>query len=145
MKIATKTLVTICFIFGCSNNPPPETPEAEVHESNSEEPVGIPVSGPAPATETRSATESIAEARCAREQTCENIGADKKYSSSDDCLARIREDWREDLNAPECPGGVNESELNECLTAIRNEDCSSPFDTLSRLAECGDSQICVGD
>ncbi|HET9934375.1 MAG TPA: hypothetical protein VFQ35_26915, partial [Polyangiaceae bacterium] len=42
--------------------------------------------------ETRSATESISEARCVREQRCDNVGDNKKYSSMSDCMTRIRAD-----------------------------------------------------
>ena len=91
-----------------------------------------------------SATNSIAESRCAREERCDNIGDNKKFSSNDDCMARIRADWKDDLNARECPRGINQPELRECLTEIRNEDCSSPFDTLSRVAACTSGQICQG-
>ena len=95
-----------------------------------------------PASRAASAAESITEARCAREQRCENIGPDKKYSSFSDCGARVRNDWKDDLNARECPGGVNQKELDECLASIRNEDCNSPLDTLSRLTQCTAGPIC---
>jgi len=95
------------------------------------------------ASGTHSAQEQIASARCEREQTCGNIGDNKSYSSSQDCLARIRADWKEDLNARECPGGVNNQELNECLQQIRAEACGNPFDTLARITECTQGQICV--
>lgn len=103
-------------------------------ESAVEEPV---------ASEGVSATNSIAEARCARESRCDNIGADKKFSSMEDCITRIREDWREELSSRECPGGINETQLNECLAAVRAEECSNPFDTLERVAACTAGQICV--
>jgi hypothetical protein len=89
-----------------------------------------------------SAAQSIAEARCARESRCNNVGNDKKYSNQDDCMRRVRADWKDELNARECPGGVVQDELNECLTEIRNEDCGNPFDTLGRLAACRSSDIC---
>lgn len=95
------------------------------------------------ASGTHSAQEQIASARCEREQTCGNIGDNKSYSSSQDCLARIRADWKDDLNARECPGGVNNHELNECLQQIRAEACGNPFDTLARVTECTQRQICV--
>jgi hypothetical protein len=110
-----------------SNHRAPETAAAEAE---------------ARATEGGSAVDSIAEARCTRESRCENIGPDKRYSSTEDCVSRVREDWREDLDARACPSGVNEAQLNECLGAIRQEDCSSPFDTLERVAACTASQIC---
>jgi hypothetical protein len=99
--------------------------------------------GMRPASRASSAAESIAEARCARENRCDNVGADKKFSSTSDCLARVRNDWKDDLNARECPGGVNESELQDCLGAIRAEECNSPIDTLDRVTECTASAICV--
>jgi hypothetical protein len=100
------------------------------------------VANATPANATRSAAESIALSRCQREQTCNNVGDDKKYSSASDCLTRIRNDWKDDLNARECPNGVNQAQLDECLAKIRNEECGSPFDTLSRVTECTAGQIC---
>ena len=110
--------------------------------SNSRAPETAAARAEASASEGGSAVESISEARCARESRCENIGSDKRYSSMEDCVIRVREDWRDDLDARACPSGVNESQLNECLSAIRQEDCSSPFDTLERVAACTASQIC---
>ena len=98
-----------------------------------------------PASRAASAANAIAEARCARERRCENVGTDKKYSSTSDCMTRIRDDWRDDLNALECPGGVNQTELQECLTAIRDEECNSPFDTLDRVTDCTAGSIGVED
>src|SRR5690242_3208610 len=85
---------------------------------------------PAGVDTANSATESIAEARCAREDRCTNIGSEKKYSTTQDCLSRIRDEWKDDLNARECPNGVNRSELEECLAQVRDEECSSPLATL---------------
>jgi hypothetical protein len=96
-----------------------------------------------PASGTRPASEQIARARCDREQECGNIGADKSYSSSQDCLARIQNDWREDLNARECPGGINQHQLDECMAQVRAEACGNPFDTLARITECTQGQICI--
>jgi hypothetical protein len=96
-----------------------------------------------PAARTRTAAEQIAQARCERERTCGNIGNDQTYSSSEDCLARIQNDWKEELNARECPGGINEQQLNECLAQVRSEACSNPFDALARITECTSAQICI--
>jgi hypothetical protein len=96
-----------------------------------------------PASRARSAAEQIADARCQRERQCGNIGADKTYSSLQDCLARIQGDWKEDLNARQCPGGINQRELNQCLEQVRSEACANPFDTLARVTECTSRQICI--
>jgi hypothetical protein len=97
----------------------------------------------APGGEARSAARNIAGARCDREATCNNIGGDKKYASQEACEDQIRSEWANDLNAYDCPHGVVDKQLEECLTAIRTEDCGSAFDTLSRVAECMAGQICA--
>jgi hypothetical protein len=112
------------------------------HDS-SPRPAETALAHPIATLDTHSAVASIAEARCAREDRCTNVGKDKKYASASACEDSIRDDWKDDLNARQCPGGTKETQLKECLTAIRNEDCSSPFDTLSRVSECTASQICV--
>lgn len=91
----------------------------------------------------RSAVRAIASARCEREARCNNLGADAKYPSKEECLDRVRADWAKELNAYECPGGLNRAELNECLEDIRGEDCGSPFDTLARTLSCSKTEICV--
>ena len=88
------------------------------------------------------APQLIAQARCEREQRCGNVGPDKTYASQSACVERVRADWAEDLNARECPEGIVQDELAECLEEIRNEDCSSPFDTLGRITACRASDIC---
>lgn len=96
-----------------------------------------------PASRARTAPEQLAEARCEREQQCGNIGNDKTYASSQECFARIRSEWREDLNGRECPGGINQGELQDCLTQIRGEACQNPFDTLARVTACTAARICI--
>jgi hypothetical protein len=108
-------------------------PEAEAHDDTLRGAKG----------ETRSAARRIASARCAREERCNNVGADRKYASVDACDDQIRTEWANDLNAYECPNGVVEKELEECLGAIRDEECNSPFDSLSRIGECMAGQICA--
>lgn len=96
-----------------------------------------------PASRSRSAAEQIAESRCEREQQCGNIGNDKTYHTSDECFTRIQSDWREELNSRQCPGGINQSQLNECLAQIRGEACENPFDALARITACTAAQICI--
>jgi hypothetical protein len=121
--------------FACSKSP--ERHEAATPRGETER--MTPTSG------VRSAADQIADARCHREQRCGNVGGKETYSSVQDCLDRIRADWRDDLNARECPGGINQQELDECLAQVRSEECGNPFDTLARVAECTSGQICVED
>lgn len=88
------------------------------------------------------AVRSIANARCAREEKCGNVGADKKFASASACEEEIKNDWRDDLNKYECPNGIVQAELDECLTDIKQEDCGSPFDSLARVLSCNASDIC---
>jgi hypothetical protein len=89
------------------------------------------------------AIDAITNERCAREQRCGNIGADQKFSSHDECTTKTRSDWAGDLSAYECPGGIDQKELNECLAEIRNDDCNNPFDSLERIVACRSSDICL--
>lgn len=110
----------------CGNNQRP--PDSALAEMNT--------------AEGSSAVESISEARCTRESRCDNVGPSKRYSSMEDCVTRVREDWREELDARACPGGISDEQLDECVNAVRSEECSSPLDTLERITECTQSQIC---
>jgi hypothetical protein len=102
----------------------------------------LPAENLTPASRMRPLAEQIAQARCEREQQCGNIGGDKTFSSPQDCLARIQNDWKEELSARECPSGISQHELDECLKLVREEACANPFDTLARITECTSRQIC---
>jgi hypothetical protein len=151
--LTTLTVSTLGLSVGCNNerDRPAASPANDgyadtntarvddvdrVDEGTGKAPVG--------AASASAARDQITDARCAREQRCENVGDNKKYSSIDDCRATVRAEWKDELNNVECPQGVNEGELNECLGEIRGEDCGSPIDTLSRVAACTTGQICIG-
>jgi hypothetical protein len=89
------------------------------------------------------AVKSIVGARCSREARCNNIGADRKYSSAAECNSKLSEDRKDDLNMDDCPRGVSQKELSECLAEIKNEDCNNPLDSLGRLAACRSSDLCM--
>lgn len=122
IPVAVTILMTSMSMIGCK-------------KGETDRPALQPTSDTAPSTGTAtttsssgsaaSAQEAIAESRCAREQNCGNIGENKKYSSQQDCLARIRADWKDDLNSRACPNGTNQTQLNECLKAIRDEECGN--------------------
>lgn len=84
----------------------------------------------------------IVDARCARESSCNNIGHDKKYVTQEACGLKIKADMVNDLNAQECPNGIDQKELDECLAEIRAESCNNPIDTIERLATCRRSELC---
>jgi len=89
------------------------------------------------------AIERIVAARCEREASCKNVGHDKRFETQQTCVAKVRGDMREDLSTKDCPGGVDTKELDECLTAIRKEDCNNPIDMIERLTQCRTSDMCL--
>jgi len=85
----------------------------------------------------------LSAARCDREQGCSNVGAGKKYASRDVCMDQMRGSLANDLNAYECPHGIDEGQLDRCMTAIRSEECSHPLDTISRMDKCRTGALCM--
>ena len=94
-------------------------------------------------TSNDTAISRIVAARCAREASCNNIGADKRYTSQDVCSQKLRVDMKDDLNANDCPHGVDQKELDECLAEIKGESCNNPIEMISRLAACRTSDMCL--
>ena len=94
-------------------------------------------------TSTESAVERITAARCDREQACDNVGAHKSYETRATCEQELGNDKRADLSAAECPRGISEPDLNDCLHGIRTERCGNPLDSLSRLAVCRKGKLCL--
>lgn len=96
-----------------------------------------------PVGEAATASEAIAEARCAREVSCNNVGIDKRYVSLEDCLTRVWTAGQGDLVESECPNGVDEAQLEECLAEIRLLECGVHLDSLELLPACSASQLCT--
>jgi len=107
--------------------------------------------GPQTAPSTNNATtmtntvalNRIADARCAREAACDNIGNDKNYATTQACAQKIRDDMRNDLGAKDCPNGVTTQKLDACLASIKAESCSNVLDRLERLIACRTSELCA--
>jgi len=88
------------------------------------------------------ALDSIAASRCDREARCGNVGTGKRCESAQSCHAVVRNSFASDLNAADCPSGIDQRELAECMQEVRDENCSNPLDTLGRLAACRTSDMC---
>ncbi|MBV9946179.1 MAG: hypothetical protein JOZ69_04965 [Myxococcales bacterium] len=85
----------------------------------------------------------LATARCDREQRCNNVGAGQRYASREVCMDQMRGSLANDLNTHECPKGIDDAQLDRCMTAVRSEECSRPLDTLSRIDKCRTSTLCM--
>jgi hypothetical protein len=98
---------------------------------------------PARTTTPESAVGRIAQARCDREVRCHNVGRKEKYETRSECAEKMQNDRRGDINVNECRAGVSEKELDNCLEAIRTEDCGNPIDAISRLNACRSGNLCL--
>lgn len=94
-------------------------------------------------SETASASEQLAEARCSREVRCNNVGAEKRYASLEDCLTRVWTEWQGDFDSRECPAGVDPTAFDRCLTEIRVLECSSPPESLELIPACQAASLCA--
>jgi hypothetical protein len=68
------------------------------------------------------AVSAMAVSRCAREYTCENIGAGRAWPSYEDCIEAFREADRTVLLG--CTGGIDQGALAQCLSDTRAEPCA---------------------
>jgi uncharacterized protein DUF6184 len=114
--------------------------------SNEPEPAMRPASGTKADPATRPAAmegiQLISEARCDREVRCGGVGPDKTYETRDQCVADLKNDGYEDLDAKACPRGLDERQLDQCLSEIHAERCGAPLDTLERLVACRSAGLC---
>lgn len=89
------------------------------------------------------AVSSIAAARCDREMRCKNIGPNEKYLSKNECVTKLENEKRPDVNFSDCPRGVSDKDLSSCLQSIRDENCGNPLDAISRLNACRAGALCL--
>jgi hypothetical protein len=86
----------------------------------------------------------LARARCDREQACNNVGDGKEYASRQVCMDQARGGVANDLNSHQCPGGINRAAVQECLTAIGNEECGAhPVEAITRMDKCRSGAMCM--
>jgi hypothetical protein len=92
-----------------------------------------------------SASETIAAARCDREIKCNRVGAHGKYPSRGACVAELKREVRAELRDDTCANGVREKELNDCLQAIRADQCANALDldAVIRMRSCRTDNLCV--
>ena len=119
---------------------------AACSKSNDREPAMQPASGTKADPATRPAAmegiQLISEARCDREVRCGGVGSGETYETRDQCVGDLKNDGYEDLDAKACPKGLDERELEQCLSEIQAERCGAPLDTLERLVACRSASLC---
>jgi hypothetical protein len=94
--------------------------------------------------DTSSVVNRLSDARCDHEEACDNIGDGKKYASRRVCLDQMRGSIANDLNAHQCPGGIDEAAVRQCQIAVRNEECGAhPFEAITRMDKCRSGPMCM--
>ena len=126
-SLKTSAFLLVAGAFGCAS------------QNGSEEAPLVPASGTTPAAER--AIDGIAAARCDHEQRCNGIGPNRLYVNSEHCMRVMMEDGRRELGV--CRLGIDQADLNECVNAVRQGDCSGALDKLERLTACRAAELCV--
>ena len=91
------------------------------------------------------AVQRITAALCNRAQACNHLGKSEKYADEAACKREVGHDVQADLRGSECPRGIRQEKLGNCLQEIQNEKCGNPFDKISRLATCRTGKLCVDE
>jgi hypothetical protein len=81
--------------------------------------------------------------RCDHEIDCNNVGAGKRYEDRGACERDIAHGLQSELGPSVCSYGIREERLNSCLQALRTESCATPLDTMSRIATCRTTALCL--
>lgn len=88
------------------------------------------------------AVRRITDARCDRERACNNIGDGKQFANRAVCAKKLSRDAHDTVRSEECPAGVNEANLSQCLADIRKERCDDPVDAVEQLLSCRRAELC---
>jgi hypothetical protein len=87
--------------------------------------------------------EQLSAARCYREQTCDNVGGGKRYTSRAVCMEQMRGSIGNDLNTYNCPLGIDREKLEHCRLKIHEESCGDPIASFNRSAACQEGALCM--
>ena len=84
----------------------------------------------------------VANALCAREERCGNIGPGHTYTSAEQCVTTRATDAADDVDAEDCIDGARVPELESCLARIRGADCGLEVDPADFVA-CDENVMCI--
>lgn len=84
----------------------------------------------------------LAGARCARAEVCRELESGGQYPDREACLLDQQLVFQQELNMTACSRGVDGEKLDQCLQAIRYDDCDPPA-PFGPLAACRSHELCV--
>lgn len=115
-------------------------------KTHEREPAMRPAAGtradPATSSSTMNGINDISVARCDREVRCGGVGPGQSYETRDQCISDLNNAGYDDLDADACRKGLDQKELDKCLSEIHAERCGAPLDTLDRLVACRAATLC---
>jgi hypothetical protein len=85
----------------------------------------------------------LTKARCEREVICGQIGRGGAFPDRGACERDLRGRANAELLGRECPRGIHEGHLEDCISEVRKETCGNPRHTAERIDICADGQLCV--
>ena len=126
-RISAALLLGLMGIACGSSAPPPQTA------------VGV---TSAQRVDTNTASWRLAGARCKHASSCNEIGGNRTYPSTDGCISENRGKAESDLRPADCPHGVDSTRLDSCLSAVSAEACSGIGSGFTRMMACKTSALC---
>jgi len=111
-----------------------------------EKQVLVPAAEVAPRITPLQAVEAIAEQRCSHEASCNAIGPNGKFGSTDQCMQAMRADATQELAGNDCLDGVADRNLDGCLGEISTRACGGLSGTIDQLRvhnACRTGAICL--
>ena len=85
---------------------------------------------------------SITNERCSLADRCANIGPGRSYATREVCEKQAQADEMNELTNQNCPYGVDQGKLHDCLQDLRTQHCGNPIDKLSSVHTCSHGNLC---
>lgn len=89
------------------------------------------------------AVQRLTAARCQREVDCDHIGSGKGYDDYAACEREVSQGLRSSVRTDECPDGIQEAKVDQCLKELKNETCGNVLEQVSRLTTCRTGMLCL--
>lgn len=87
------------------------------------------------------AREQIAQARCAHAMSCEQVGEGKRYGDLSRCTVQVQLELQSELGNKQCPAGVDEIALRECVDRTAHSTCNDDAEASASEA-CTVAKVC---
>ena len=89
------------------------------------------------------ALNTLATARCAREQHCERVGKGKTYRDLDTCERTALQAHANDVALMQCKGPIDSKRLDACADKLEKMPCDREEVAASEI--CGSAKLCLKD